>query len=51
MIQQPGQRCLLTMQLDRVAEAEIARLLNRDVKQAELPELLRPAQRANIDRA
>jgi hypothetical protein len=38
-------------QLDRVAEVQTERLLQRDVKEAELLELLRPAQRTDIQRA
>jgi hypothetical protein len=39
------------VKLDRAAEAEIARLLERDVEQAKVLELLSAAERADINRA
>jgi hypothetical protein len=38
------------MQLDRTAEAEPERLLDRDVEKPQLLELACPAQRADVDR-
>lgn len=38
------------MQLERARETETERLLDRDVQEAELLELLRPAKRPDVDR-
>lgn len=39
------------MELDRAPEAEAEQLLDRDVQEAELPELLCPAEWADVDRS
>ena len=38
------------MELGRAREAEAERLLDRNVQEAELLQLLRPAERADVDR-